>query len=108
MTDMEWAVCVKAVNEAKLETAEKIKRLIYKYGEADTLSYYGDCMIISRETLAVIFDILAPEMETEDENIQQYKPEDDEDDEDDEDVDEDEAKVSNESDTPEDPDFYPF
>ena len=80
MTKIEWAACAKAINDAKFETAEKIKKLIYKYGTEDTLSYYGDCMIISRETLEVIFDILAPEMETDDENVQQYEPEDDEDD----------------------------
>lgn len=80
MTETEWVACAKAVNEAKFETAEKIKKLIYKYGAEDTLPYHGDCIIISQETLEVIFDILAPEMETDDENVQRYEPEDDEDD----------------------------
>lgn len=82
MTEKELVDCTKAVIEAKFETAKKIKNLIYKYGTEDTLHYLGDCLVISQETLEVIFDILAPEMETEDENVQRYEPEDDEDDED--------------------------
>lgn len=80
MTDIELAACAKAINDAKFETAEMIKRLIYKYGIEDTLPYIGDCIVISRETLDVVFDILAPEIETDDENVQRYEPEDEEDD----------------------------
>lgn len=78
MTDIELVACVKAVNDAKFETADTIKQLIYKYGIEDTLPYIGDCIVIRRETLAVIFDILAPEMETDEEYERRCEPEEDE------------------------------
>ena len=80
MTDTEWINCVKVVNEAKIEAAARIEKLIYKYGKEENLPYLGDCIVIKQETLAVIFDILAPGMETDDENVLRYEPEDNEDD----------------------------
>ena len=80
MTDNELVACVKAFNGVKFETADAIKRLIYKYGIEDKLPYIGDCIVIRQETIEVIFDILAPEIENDDENVQRYEPEDEEDD----------------------------
>jgi hypothetical protein len=54
MTDNELVAYVKALNDVKFETADAIKRLIYKYGTEDTLPYIGDCIVIRRETIEVI------------------------------------------------------
>lgn len=80
MTNAEMMQWAKAVSDVRTGVAEKIKQLIYKYGAEDNLPYLGDCIVIRQETLDVIFDILAPEMETDEENVQRKEPEDDEDD----------------------------
>ena len=77
MTDIELA-CAKAVNDAKFETADAIKRLIYKYRRHINLNSLKDFIVIREETLSVIFDIMAPKMETEEEYVQRYEPEEDE------------------------------
>ena len=80
MTDIELAACAKAINDAKFETADTIKRLIYKYRRHINLNSFKDFIVIREETLNAVFDILAPEIETDDENVQRYEPEDEEDD----------------------------
>ena len=76
MTENELVDFVKAINDVKFDTADTIKRLIYKYRRHIDLNSLKDFIVIREETLNAIFDILAPEIETYDENVQRYEPED--------------------------------
>ena len=78
MTDIELAACAKAVNDAKFETADTIKRLIYKYRRHINLNSLKDFIVIREETLSAIFDIMAPKMEPDEEYVQRCEPEEDE------------------------------
>lgn len=78
MTENELVDFVKAINDVKFDTADTIKRLINKYRRHIDLNSLKDFIVIREETLNAIFDILAPEIETVDENVQRYEPEEDE------------------------------